>query len=63
MSATTVDTTTIRHAPPGPKGLPLLGITTQVRKDPLGYFARAAAEYEGLWSALTRCTYSTARPR
>lgn len=48
MSATTVDTTTIRHAPPGPKGLPLLGITTQVRKDPLGYFARAAAEYEGL---------------
>ena len=48
MTATTVGSTIVRHAPPGPAALPLLGITTQVRKDPLGYFARVAAKYEGL---------------
>lgn len=48
MTATMLATDTFRHVPPGPTGLPLLGITTQVRKDPLGYFARIAAEYEGL---------------
>ena len=48
MTATTLDAATIKHAPPGPAGLPLLGIVAQVRKDPLGYFARISAEYEGL---------------
>jgi len=48
MTATTLAPRAIGHLPPGPTGLPILGITTQVRKDPLGYFARIAAEYEGL---------------
>ena len=48
MTAVTLAPPVTRQIPPGPKGLPVLGITTQVRKDPLGYFARVAAEYEGL---------------
>jgi cytochrome P450 len=48
MTATTLAPTADRQVPPGPKGLPLLGIAPQVRKDPLGFFARVAAEYEGL---------------
>ncbi len=48
MTATALDTPAINHTPPGPAGLPLLGITAQVRKDPLGFFAHVAAEYEGL---------------
>ena len=48
MTATMVDVTKSKRSPPGPAGLPLLGITNQVRKDPLGFFARVAAEYEGL---------------
>jgi cytochrome P450 len=33
------------HAPPGPKGLPLLGLALDVRKDPLGTLQRLAREY------------------
>ena len=44
MTADTLAPPVTRHHPPGPKGLPLLGISAQVRKDPLGYFARIAAE-------------------
>ena len=35
-------------APPGPQGLPLLGIAPQIKRDPLGYFARVSAEYDGI---------------
>jgi cytochrome P450 len=48
MTATTLAPPVARQIPPGPKGLPLLGVTNQVRKDPLGFFARVATEYEGL---------------
>jgi len=33
------------HAPPGPKGLPLLGLALDVRKDALGTLQRLAREY------------------
>lgn len=48
MTAATLEPSRAHILPPGPAGLPILGITTQVRKDPLGFFARTAAEYEGL---------------
>jgi cytochrome P450 len=48
MTATTLAPPVTRQIPPGPKGLPLLGVSIQGRKDPLGFFARVAAEYEGL---------------
>ncbi len=35
-------------SPPGPPGLPFLGIAPQIRRDPLGYFARIAAQYDGV---------------
>jgi cytochrome P450 len=31
--------------PPGPKGLPFLGLALEVRKDPLGTLRRAAQQY------------------
>ncbi|MCZ6770663.1 MAG: cytochrome P450 [Proteobacteria bacterium] len=34
--------------PPGPKGLPILGIAAEARKDTLGFFSRMAAEYDGI---------------
>jgi cytochrome P450 len=33
------------HAPPGPKGLPILGLALAVRNDPLGTLQRLAHEY------------------
>ena len=48
MTATVLAPTPTRQVPPGPNGLPLLGITVQAHKDPLGFFARVAAEYQGL---------------
>ena len=33
------------HAPPGPKGLPILGLALDVRNDPLGTLQRLAHEY------------------
>ncbi len=48
MTSTTIDYLPKTRVPPGPSGLPILGVTTHVRKDPLAYFARAAAEYQGL---------------
>ena len=33
------------HAPPGPKGLPILGLAFEVRSDPLGTLQRLAREY------------------
>jgi cytochrome P450 len=33
------------HAPPGPKGLPILGLALDIRKDPLGTLQRLAREY------------------
>jgi len=33
------------HAPPGPKGLPILGLALAVRNDPLGTLQRLAREY------------------
>ena len=33
------------HAPPGPKGLPILGLALAVRSDPLGTLQRLAREY------------------
>ena len=33
------------HMPPGPKGLPFLGIVLELRKDPLATLQRAAREY------------------
>ena len=48
MASIAIDEPSDRRAPPGPAGLPLLGITAQVRKDPLGFFARIASDYEGL---------------
>src|SRR6202051_4023361 len=33
------------HAPPGPKGLPILGLALDVRKEPLGTLQRLAREY------------------
>jgi len=33
------------HAPPGPKGLPILGLALDVRNDPLGTLQRLAREY------------------
>jgi cytochrome P450 len=40
-------TTTVngRRQPPGPKGLPFLGIALEIRKDPLGTLRRIAREY------------------
>jgi cytochrome P450 len=37
-----------KRLPPGPKGLPILGIAAEARKDPLGFFSRMAAEYDGV---------------
>lgn len=34
--------------PPGPKGIPLLGVLPQIGKDPLGFFTRVAREHGGL---------------
>jgi cytochrome P450 len=34
-----------RRIPPGPKGWPLVGLTFEVRRDPLGTMRRAAREY------------------
>lgn len=34
-----------KRLPPGPKGLPILGMALQVRKDPLGMLVRLAREY------------------
>lgn len=48
MTAVTLAPPAARQLPPGPKGLPLLGVALQGRRDPLGYFARIAAEYDGL---------------
>jgi len=48
MTSMTIDRPLGKRVPPGPAGLPLLGIALQGRKDPLGYFARIAAEYQGL---------------
>jgi cytochrome P450 len=33
------------HPPPGPKGLPILGLALDIRKDPLGTLQRLAREY------------------
>jgi hypothetical protein len=33
------------HAPPGPKGLPILGLAFEVRSDPLGTLQRLARQY------------------
>lgn len=38
------------EAPPGPSGLPLLGVAPHIRRDPLGYFARLAADFDGVVS-------------
>ena len=34
-----------QRMPPGPKGLPILGMALQVRRDPLGTLTRVAREY------------------
>jgi cytochrome P450 len=34
--------------PPGPPGLPFLGVAPQIKRDPLGYFARIATEFDGV---------------
>lgn len=34
--------------PPGPQGMPVLGIAPYIKRDPLGYFARVAAEFDGV---------------
>lgn len=34
--------------PDGPKGLPLLGCAPQVKRDPLGFFSKLAADFDGL---------------
>lgn len=36
---------TSQKLPPGPKGLPLVGITTEILKDPLGFFMKVFQEY------------------
>jgi cytochrome P450 len=33
------------HVPPGPRGLPILGLALDIRKDPLGTLQRLAHEY------------------
>src|SRR5258705_2144603 len=38
------------HAPPGPKGLPILGLAFEVRRDPLGTVPRVAREYGAIVS-------------
>ena len=38
-------TTNSKRTPPGPKGLPLLGVALELRKDPLGTLQRAARNY------------------
>jgi cytochrome P450 len=48
MTATMVDVTKSKRSPPGPAGLPLLGIAAEARKDTLGFFSRIAAEYDGV---------------
>ena len=48
MTATLMEYRSTHTRPPGPKGLPLLGIAPQVRNDPLGFFAAVAADYDGL---------------
>jgi cytochrome P450 len=35
----------VKNRPPGPKGLPFLGLALQVRADPLGVLSRVAHEY------------------
>ena len=38
-------TTNGNHAPPGPKGLPILGLAIDIRNDALGTLQRLAREY------------------
>src|SRR5258707_14179642 len=38
-------TNNVTHAPPGPKGLPILGLAFEVRSDPLGTLQRLARQY------------------
>jgi cytochrome P450 len=35
----------LSRMPPGPRGLPLLGVTIDLRRDPLGFLRRVAREY------------------
>ena len=37
--------TVLSRTPPGPQGLPLLGVTLELRRDPLGFLRRMAREY------------------
>ena len=37
--------TVLSRMPPGPQGLPLLGVTLDLRRDPLGFLRRMAREY------------------
>ncbi len=48
MTGKTTDSRQDNRVPPGPKGLPVLGIATEARKDTLGFFSRMAAEYDGV---------------
>ena len=34
--------------PPGPSGLPLVGVLPKIWRDPLGFFSKVAAEYGGV---------------
>ena len=48
MTSITIDLHAEKRVPPGPKGLPILGIATEARKDTLSFFSRMAAEYDGV---------------
>lgn len=48
MTSTIMEMRTSAPVPPGPRGLPILGIAAEARKDTLGFFARMAAEYDGV---------------
>jgi cytochrome P450 len=48
MSVDALAPATRAPVPPGPRGLPLLGIAPHVRRDPLGFFADVAAEFDGV---------------
>lgn len=48
MANTLIDQSPQLKTPPGPTGLPLLGIAAEARKDPLDFFSRMAAEYDGV---------------
>jgi len=45
MNATSAAATTPRRLPPGPRGLPLLGVALDVQRDVLGWNLRTALEY------------------